>query len=37
MDTDNALSALAAQLLRQHALHTPPDEDLATLVELYSE
>lgn len=31
------LSALAAQLLRQHALHTPPDEDLATLVELYSE
>jgi 3-hydroxyisobutyrate dehydrogenase len=30
-------TALAAQLLRQHALRTPPDEDLATLIELYSE
>ena len=29
-------TALAAQMLRQHALRTPPDEDLATLVELYS-
>ncbi len=30
-------TALAAQLLRQHALRTPSNEDLATLVELYSE
>ena len=31
------LTALAAQLMRQHALRMPPGEDLATLVELYSE
>jgi len=30
-------TALAAQLMRQHALRMPPGEDLATLVELYSE
>ncbi len=30
-------TALAAQMLRQHALRTPLREDLATLVELYSE
>jgi len=30
-------TALAAQMLRQHALRTPLNEDLATLVELYSE
>ncbi len=31
------LAALAAQLLRQQALRAQPEEDLATLVELYTE
>lgn len=31
------LAALGAQLLRQHALRTGADEDLATLIELYTE
>jgi len=38
-DSDAALplSALVAQLLRQHTIATPRDEDWSTLIELYSE